>query len=121
MRDLIRRAVAFRLALTWPEDGSVRVATPERAATVEGIGAKIRDLSPQNESQRWLQSHALQIVWDVQQTRWMLFGGAGDSIQTPFLVVLVFWVTVIFASFGLFAPMKSPSAPLRCTLAHLGQ
>lgn len=27
-----------------------------------------------------------------------------DSIPMPFLVVLVFWITVIFGSFGLFAP-----------------
>jgi hypothetical protein len=154
VRELIRRAVAFRLAVTWPEEGSGRVDTPETTGTVEGIAAKIRGLSPQNESQRWLQSQAVQLAAEVQRTRWMLFGGVGDSLQTPFLVVLVFWVTVIFASFGLFAPrnptviaalllcalsiaasiflivemgrpfgglMKISSAPLRYTLAQLGQ
>jgi hypothetical protein len=28
----------------------------------------------------------------------------GSSIPVPFLVVLVFWLCIIFASFGLFAP-----------------
>jgi hypothetical protein len=32
---------------------------------------------------------------------------AGSSIPTPFLVVLVFWLTIIFASFGLFAPYNT--------------
>jgi len=48
---------------------------------------------------------------DVQQTRWLLFGGAGDAIQMPFLVVLVCWISVIFVSFGLFAPPNGPSSP----------
>ena len=154
VRELIRRAVAFRLGLTWPEEGTGTVEAPEMTATVEGIATRIRGLSPQNDSQRGYQSRALQLADEIQQTRWMLFGGTGDSLQTPFLVVLVFWVTVIFVSFGLFAPrnptviaallvcalsiaasiflivemdrpfgglMKIPSAPLRYTLAHLGQ
>jgi hypothetical protein len=28
----------------------------------------------------------------------------GSSIPKPFLVVLVFWATILFVSFGLFAP-----------------
>ena len=77
-RDLIRRSVAFRLAVTWPEDGSApeRFDTPETTPTLERIETKIRDLSPQNDGQRWLQSRSLQMASDVQQTRWLLFGGA---------------------------------------------
>ena len=105
-RDMIRRSVAFRLAVTWPEDGSApeRFDTPETTPTLERIETKIRDLSPQNDGQGWLQSRALQMASDVQQTRWLLFGGAGDAIPMPFLVVLVCWISVIFVSFGLFAP-----------------
>jgi hypothetical protein len=36
------------------------------------------------------------------QTRWLLFEQSGSSIPVPFLVVLVFWLSLIFASFGLF-------------------
>ena len=34
----------------------------------------------------------------------MLLQQAGSSVPVPFLVVMVFWLTVIFTSFGLFAP-----------------
>lgn len=106
VRDLLRRAVAFRLQVTWPEDGSTptRFDTPEMTPTVEGIEAKIHSLSPQDDGQRWRQSRALQMASDLQQTRWLLFGGVGDSIPMPFLVVLIFWITIIFMSFGLYAP-----------------
>ena len=154
IRDGIRRGVAVRLAVTWPEEGQARLETPDTTGAIEAIETRVRDLSPQNDSQRALQSRALGLLGDLQHTRWLLFGGAGDSLQTPFLVVLVLWITVIFMSFGLFAPrnatvvavlvvcafsiatsiflivemdrpfggmIRISSAPLRYTLAHLGQ
>jgi hypothetical protein len=51
---------------------------------------------------------------DLAQTRWLLFEqGGGSSSPMPFLVLLVFWVTIIFLSFGLFAP---PNATVIATL-----
>jgi hypothetical protein len=155
-RDVIRRAIAFRLAVTWPEDAStpVRLDTPETTPTVEAVESGVLALSPKTDGQQWLRSRALQLLGDLQQTRWLLFGGTGDPIPRPFLVVVVLWISVIFASFGLFAPpngtvvsvlfvcalsvataivlilelsqpfegfLKISSAPLRYTLAHLGQ
>jgi len=37
----------------------------------------------------------------------LLLEQAGSSIPTPFLVVMVFWLAVIFTSFGLFAPYNA--------------
>jgi hypothetical protein len=31
----------------------------------------------------------------------------GNSVPLPFLVVVVFWLTIIFGSFGLFAPKNA--------------
>jgi hypothetical protein len=44
---------------------------------------------------------------DIAQTRLLLFAQTNNSIPMPFLVVLIFWLTIIFGSFGLFA---KPSA-----------
>jgi hypothetical protein len=41
---------------------------------------------------------------DIAQTRWLLFTQKGRSIPIPFLVVMVSWLTILFASFGMFAP-----------------
>ena len=38
------------------------------------------------------------------ETRWLILGGLGSSVPLLFLVVVVFWLTIIFASFGLLAP-----------------
>jgi hypothetical protein len=40
---------------------------------------------------------------DVGPTRVLRFEHLGMSILVPFLVVAVFWLCIIFASFGLFA------------------
>jgi len=38
------------------------------------------------------------------QTRWLIFAQGATSVSKPMLVILVFWLTAIFISFGLFAP-----------------
>jgi len=81
--------------------------SPQTTPTVEGIEDKVRGLSPQNDTQRALQSRALQIINDVLQRRWLTLASADDSVPVPFLVVLVFWLTIIFVSFGLFAPANT--------------
>jgi hypothetical protein len=70
----------------------------------QGFEARILQLAPQNDAQRWLKSQALQIGSDLMETRWLVLGGLGSSVPPPFLVVVVFWLTIIFGSFGLFAP-----------------
>jgi hypothetical protein len=44
--------------------------------------------------------------FSLAQTRWLLFEQSGSSISTPFLVVVVFWLSMLFVSLGLFAPRK---------------
>jgi hypothetical protein len=108
-RDLLRRVIAYKLDQIWPEDRSQTARLDDNEATPAGeeIQGRIMRLPPQNDSQRWLQSRALQISGDIMETRWLMLAGAGGSIQVPFLVVIVFWLTIIFMSFGLFAPRNA--------------
>jgi hypothetical protein len=106
-RDLLRRTVAS--ILDQIEHFSVPGTTPmEVPAATAGGGAlydEIQRLSPQTDAQRRLQSQALESILALAHTRWLLVEEQGSSsIPMPFLVVLVFWLTVLFASFGLFAP-----------------
>jgi hypothetical protein len=108
-RDLLRRAVASRLEAIWPENRShpVRLDAPEAVFTDYGIEARILQLSAHNDAQRWLQTQALRIGRDITETRLLVSGSLGSSIPVPFLVVVVFWLTIIFGSFGLFAPRNT--------------
>src|SRR4029077_2453140 len=47
----------------------------------------------------------------------LLFENLGSSIPVPFVVVLVFWLCIIFASFGLFAPRNATVIAVLCVCA----
>jgi hypothetical protein len=72
-----------------------------------GIEGRILQLAPQNDAQRGLQSHALQISSEIMETRLMVLGATGGSVPLPFLVVVVLWLTFIFGCFGIFAPRNA--------------
>ena len=47
------------------------------------------------------------MAMDLGKTRWLMYEQATTSVSMPLLVVLVLWLTVIFISFGLFAPLNA--------------
>ena len=112
-RDLLKHTAAGLIDRIWPEDHSRAAGTGPIAAGAEGFYDKIQELSPQSEVQRSLQAQALKMSIDIGQIRWLLFEQGGRSIPMPFLVLLIFWVTIIYVSFGLFAP---PNATVIATL-----
>jgi len=70
----------------------------------EGLEDKIRELSPRNEFQREFKARALQISGDVLANRWLRIAQLTDPVPLLFLVVLTFWLSILFGTFGLFAP-----------------
>jgi hypothetical protein len=112
-RDLLRRVVVRALNQTWPEQSS-RSAQPEpTTARAEAVYDSIQALAPQNDAQRSLQAQALGVITGLDQLRWLMFEQSSSSISMPFLVVVVFWLTIIFVSFGLYGP---PNATVIVTL-----
>ena len=105
-RALLRRSVAAGLERLHPADHG-GPASLEPTGSFEMIYDKIEELSPQSEAQRSLQGQALNMAINLGRTRLLLFENAGSSIPFPFLLVLVFWLAIIFASFGLFAPRNA--------------
>ena len=43
-------------------------------------------------------------VLSLQQNRWRIVLGDEPTVSTPFIAVLIFWLAIIFVSFGLFSP-----------------
>jgi hypothetical protein len=105
-RGILRQIVAVRIHQIWPEESSknVDVDVITRGLGVDAVQDKLLDLSPQNDAQRWLKSRALELSGDIAETRWLVAQQMGSGIQWPFLAILVFWLGIIFVSFGLFAP-----------------
>jgi len=100
-RDLLRGAVVRMLDLIWHQEHSQMVPT---AARGEILYDKIQALSPRNDVQHALQAQASSMAIDLGKLRWLMFEQASGSVSLPLLALLVFWVAIVFASFGLFAP-----------------
>ena len=107
-RELIRRALAYHIDTTWPTDGAgaSRFTTLSGTPPVEEIENQILRLSPGDDTQRWLRTEALKLSEELVKTRWRFLAFRG-SVPLPFLVVVIFWLTVTFASFGLYAPRNA--------------
>ena len=114
-RDLLRQFAENRLRAVWPEDCRQRahIECAPMEVDREAMQDVLRALAPKDDAQRWLQSRALQISTDIEQLHWLLIEQSGSTIQWPFLAILVFWLTIIFISFGLSAP---PNATVITTL-----
>jgi hypothetical protein len=102
IRELLRRSGERALESLWPQNGQAPRLEPAGAA--EALYDAIEALSPKNDAQGALKSQALNLTIEIDKMRWLLFEQSGSSISSLFLTVLVFWLTVIFISFGLFAP-----------------
>jgi hypothetical protein len=107
-RVLIRSALAFRVEQTWPDDGSAGSGITKTVGTpaVEEIEDQILQLSPANDTQRWFKAESLKLSEEVSKARWRALGNQGGSVPTVFLIVVVFWLTVTFVSFGLYARLN---------------
>jgi hypothetical protein len=106
VRGTLKTAVARMIDQIWPADGRGQGGLSSQAGG-EVIFDEIEELVPRTDAQRAIQSQAQSIALNLGQTRWLLFEQGGTSISTPFLVVVVFWLSTLFVSFGLFAPRNT--------------
>jgi hypothetical protein len=101
-RRALRRQTASLVDHVWTRERSADATfdvSPEGLALYEQTQA----LKPATDAQRFLQTRALQLISDTAQTRVLLFTQGQNPIPLPFLAILVFWLTILFASFSMFA------------------
>lgn len=113
-RDLLRASVVANLDRIWPQErGRISAAArPPSAAgppssAVDTLLDKVQALSAKDDRQRTLKAQALSVAFDLAENRWLLFEQGATSVPKSILLVLVFWLTAIFISFGLFAPRNA--------------
>jgi hypothetical protein len=113
LRDTIQQMVDRISSKTKPKEGL------KNRLGMEFIIDQVRELKPQNDNQRQLQSQALEIGNDLLQYRWLILEQAQITLPLTFLVILVFWLTILFISSGLFSPFNSTViiVMLVCTLS----
>jgi hypothetical protein len=115
-RNLLRRGVASMADRIWRENSSDPGKSEPFDASAAALSFydEILKLSPLNDAQRSLQARAISTADDLAKTRLLLFANAGAVIPMPFLVVLISWLAIIFASFSLFADNNATTVVALC-------
>ena len=104
VRAQLRTSVEQMIARIWPDNKSRQAELAPITSAGQAMYEAIQKLSPQTDAQHAAKSQALQITVELGQMYWLLFEQAGTAISKPLLIVVVFWLAVLFLSFGLFTP-----------------
>lgn len=107
-RRTLRVAVERALVRVWPQEHTDVSREDLDAFRAEALLDETVDLAPTNDGQRSLKPQLLGAVIGLGQERWLLFEQAESStVSVPLLVLLIFWFTITFLGFGLFAPSNA--------------
>jgi hypothetical protein len=108
-RELLRRTVIAGVEMFWPKEKKEGMGMKafEQANGIELVQVKLRELTPASETQRQLLTQAQQFSGDLLQLHWLAIEQTQNTLPVPFLVVVLFWLTMLHMSFGLFAPRNA--------------
>jgi hypothetical protein len=105
-RRVLAELVEARLNQTWGSGGDSSLM-PEGTSNdlgIEPVQDELRSLSPDTEAKRLLQSRALEVSGQIAEAHWLLVEKGGEGPPWAFLAILVFWLALLFFTFGLLAP-----------------
>jgi hypothetical protein len=104
-RLLLHRFTAMKLQDLFPQGGAKPVLEDPRTTTLfEGLEDRLAAMEGHSAEQRWLLSQAQSLTSDMAEVPWLLIEQNVLGIPVPVLVVVLFWLCLLFMSFGLFAP-----------------
>jgi hypothetical protein len=106
----------------FPVAGEPTQTNEATAGLLEAMQDAILSLPPTDERHSWLRTQALTLSGSLFEARWLLEQQTASTIPIPFLVLVIFWLAIVFASFGLFAPANGTAiaALLLCSMAVSG-
>ena len=121
LRERLKTTLAERIDAIWGRQtnspSGLRAIEASKITSV--MQKKLSELVPVNEEQKVLLAELVQISRDIRQNRVLLIEQQQLGLPPVFLGLLVFWLTLLFVSFGLFAPRNATviSVLLVCALS----
>lgn len=110
-REMLRQYAEFKTADLFPDDGvGARLADQSSYELLQRLEDSLLALKPTNSRDQWWLGQAMTLAGKIGDTRWLLAQQVGQGTPKAFVALLVFWLTLLFASFGLFAPRNLTSA-----------
>lgn len=108
IRDMLRTNTILTINQRF-SDGvklQAKTGTTGTEAQYSDIQIGIRRLAPNSREQNSLVNRAIELSNEISLAHWALYN-QDSSISSPFLVILIFWLVIIFVSFGMFAPRNT--------------
>ncbi len=84
--------------------------SPALGQLLERANSAIENLSTDSAPAARAQQSSLRLMSVVLNARWRAVEASQGSLSNPFVIVLVFWLTMIFLCFGLSAPLNRLNA-----------
>lgn len=109
VREQMKRTVAAGIEAVWPAEktGIPGLTVIERANGWDIVQDKLSGLTPKTAVQQAIFTQAQQLAASLGQSRWLLIEETHGQLPLTLLVILVFWLVLLFVSFGLFAPRNT--------------
>ena len=118
-RAMIRRAAAITMQRVWQENAAGNNKdTFSASGPAEQFFLTVESMSPKTDLQRSLKPRILEVATDLARTRLLMFVHFDNPIPVPLLVIVILWLTVIFASYTLFADANAVVA-MACVIYAL--
>ena len=90
----------------FPVSGVPAAANRDTSDLLDVLLDAVVSLSPADRRHTALISQAQVIIANIYAERWLLWENPGTTVPVQFLFVMIFWLSLIFVSFGLFAPVN---------------
>ncbi len=103
----LRDIVGQLLLTTWPNEQRENAQIPPRTVRPTDLYNQVEGLAPKEDRQRMIQSQASGLLVSVGEVRWLMLEEAALKINPLVLLVLDFWLTVLFVSWGLYSPRNA--------------
>ena len=107
VRQRLRAYVRQAIKGTWGVDGSPVLEDRAAEALLEEVGKGLMAIRPSDPLRTEMWRDAEVNYQNVVRRRWALIEESEGKIPTPFLVMVVAWLVLIFASFGYRAPRNA--------------
>jgi hypothetical protein len=121
-RQELKTYAQTKVAELFPTRLSHQTTNNDTLRLLERTEDGILALQPANDRERWLKTQSLGFADDIADARWLLVQKDGTEMPVAFLALLIFWLSILFGSFGIFAPRNT--APLvalfLCSIAVSG-
>jgi hypothetical protein len=122
-RALLRRYAELKSVDLFPDNpGNVRLNDQSTYEVLQQLEDALLALKPANARDQWWLGQAMALAGKIGDARWLLAQQVGQGTPKEFVALLVFWLAVLFASFGLFAPHNfvSTATLTLCAVAVAG-